>query len=327
MSCLVPAVVAATMLHAAPALSQTALANPVAVIDKAATASQNLNVQVNITYVGKNNGWAMVPFERHMGLIFFQAVINGKPANVVLDNGFSHSVLSAEFARSIGVETEDLVMPFQTGTANAPVKLARGITLEIPHQLHSSTAMGVLDLAAMAGHLGRPVDAVLGGDLLGLMALGIFNQNHRLAFVPSGAINPKAGAHSRQFPLINRDELAAELNGQPVRLQVDLGSNQAVSLSDKAWHRIFKDDSKALPSVTVRAEGAKLPARYLPDNRLAFSGFQAEGVPVVTNGPLPGDREGLLGQAVLSKAEVVLDIPAKTMTFVRVEPATPPAAP
>jgi len=179
----------------------------------------------------------------------------------------------------------------------------------------------------MAGHLGRPVDAVLGGDLLGLMALGIFNQNHRLAFVPSGAINPKAGAHSRQFPLINRDEVAAELNGEPVRLQVDLGSNQAVSLSDKAWHRIFKDDSKALPSVTVRAEGAELPARYLPDNRLAFSGFQAEGVPVVTSGPLPGDREGLLGQAVLSKAEVVLDIPAKTMTFVRVEPATPPAAP
>lgn len=273
--------------------------------------------QTHITYVGKNEGRAPLTFESFKGLIFFKALINGEPATVLLDNGFGHTVLDAGFARRIGVNAHDIEKSFKTGTGEMALGVATRITLDIPHQLHLSTAVGVVDFASLIAKIHHPIDAVVGEDHLNHMAIGIWPGRRALQFAPSGAIVPGTETHSRVIPLIDGDRIDAKLNGQPVNLKVDLGSDAMVSLSPTAWKRIFPNDSSAAIGTSIRAEGMNLTTRRLPDNKLAFSGFEAGGVVVESSGPLPDSEDGLLGEGILSHPDIILDIPAKKLVLMR----------
>ncbi|HQS98185.1 MAG TPA: aspartyl protease family protein [Novosphingobium sp.] len=273
--------------------------------------------QAKITYVGRDMGWTPLSFERFHGVIFFQGIINGVPATILLDNGFSHTTLDAGFARRIGLKIRETGKTARSGTGEVSLGMAEGVSIEVPHQLNLTTATGIVDFSAVSARIKHPIDAVLGGDLLGQLAISIYPSQKILMLVPTGRITPRADVHSREIPLVSGDQIDAQINGQPVRLQIDLGLDGVVSLSDAAWKRVFPDDSKATKSSGARLEGADLAVRRIAGNTLAFSGVNVEGAPVENSGPMPGNQDGLLGQGMLGTADIILDIPAKKLILMR----------
>jgi predicted aspartyl protease len=271
----------------------------------------------NIVYVGRGEGWTPLTFERFQGLIFFQGKINGAPATILLDNGFSHTTLDAAFARRIGLTIRGTDKTARSGTEEVPFGISEGVSIEAPNQLRLDGVAAIIDLSAMSAGMQHRIDAVLGGDLLGQLAISIHPSRNILMLVPSGSATPRPGMHSREIPLVAGDQIEGQINGQPVRLQIDLGSNGVVTLSDDAWKRVFPDDSKATKVDSIRVEGANLAGRRITGNTLSFSGTKIEGAPVDNSGPLPGSQDGLLGQGILSTVDFILDIPAKKLILMR----------
>ncbi|QSR20421.1 MULTISPECIES: aspartyl protease family protein [Novosphingobium] len=124
-------------------------------------------------------------------------------------------------------------------------------------------------------------------------------------------------AHSREIPVVSGDQIEAEINGHPVRLQIDLGLNGVVTLSDAAWNLVFPNDNQQAEGSSHRIEGANLMTRRTLGNRITFAGSTVEGAPVDNSDPLPGTQDGLLGQGLLERAEIILDIPAKKLIVMR----------
>lgn len=271
----------------------------------------------NIAYVGHHEGWTPIKFERFQGLIFFQGKINGMPATILLDNGFSHTTIDAAFARRIGLTIRGTDKTARSGTGEVPFGIAEGVSIEVPNQLRLDGAAAIVDFSAMSAGMLHRIDAVLGGDLLGQLAISIHPSQNILMLVPSGSATPRAGMHNREIPLVAGDQIEGQINGQPVRLQIDLGSNGVATLSDAAWQRVFPDDSKATKADSIRVEGANLAGRRITGNTLSFSGTKIEGAPVDNSGPLPGSQDGLLGQGILSTVDFILDIPAKKLILMR----------
>lgn len=271
----------------------------------------------NIAYVGRSEGWTPLAFERFRGLIFFQGTVNGEPATILLDNGSSHTVLDAGFARRIGLKIRETDKAARSGTGELPLGIAERVSIDVPHQLNFTGATGVVDLSAASAQMKHPVDAVLGADVIAHSALTIVPSRNMLMLVPSGSATPRTDAHSREIPLVSGDQIEAEINGHPVLLQIDLGSNGVVTLSDTAWNRIFPNDGQATEGGSHRIEGTNLLTRRKMGNKVTFAGSTVEGAPVDNSGPLPGNQDGLLGQGLLERAEIILDIPAKKLIVMR----------
>jgi|GEM_PF-1927291 len=273
--------------------------------------------QATLTYVGRSEGWRPLAFERFHGLIFFQGTVNGEPATILLDNGSSNTALDAGFARRIGIKIRETGKAARSGTGELPFGIAEGVSIDVPHQLNFTGATGVVDLAAAAAQMKHPVDAVLGADVIARSALTIVPSRNVLMLVPSGRATPRTDAHSREIPLVSGDQIEAEINGHPVRLQIDLGSNGVVTLSDAAWNRIFPNGGQEAEGSSHRIEGNNLLTRRTLGNRITFSGSTVEGAPVDNSGPLPGNQDGLLGQGLLERAEIILDIPGKKVILIQ----------
>lgn len=309
------------VLHVASVLA-LGMTSSIAVAQNGPPPSQTeqqatLNYVSNIAYVGRSEGWTPLPFERFQGLIFFQGTINGEPATILLDNGSSHTALDAGFARRIGLKIRETGKTARTGTGELPLGMAEGVSIDVPHQLNFTTTTGVIDLSAAAAQMKHPVDAVLGADVIAHSALTIVPSRNVLMLVPSGSATPRTDAYSREIPLVSGDQIEAEVNGHPVRLQIDLGSNGVVTLSDAAWNRIFPNDGQPTEGSSTRIEGTNLLTRRTLGNRITFAGSTVEGAPVDSSGPLPGSQDGLLGQGLLERAEIILDIPAKKLIVMR----------
>jgi hypothetical protein len=271
----------------------------------------------HIAYVGRSEGWTPLAFERFHGLIFFQGTVNGEPATILLDNGSDHTALDAGFARRIGLKIRETGKAVRTGTGELPLGIAEGVSIDVPHQLNFTGATGVVDLSAASAQMKHPVHAVLGADVIAHSALNIVPSRKVLMLVPSGSVTPRTDAHSREIPLVSGDQIEAEINGHPVRLQIDLGSNGVVTLSDAAWNRIFPNGGQQAYGSSHRIKGENILTRRALGNIITFSGSTVEGAPVDNSGPLPGNQDGLLGQGLLERAEIILDIPAKKLILIQ----------
>ncbi|MDF0490149.1 retropepsin-like aspartic protease [Sphingomonas sp. H39-1-10] len=281
--------------------------------DKVSPGPDKTHRQVQITYVGSTEGWAAVPFERYRNEIFFKATINGVEANVLLDNGTGSSELDTGFAVRAGLRPEGPNRGVDTGSARVPERLVKNVEMAIPHHLTASGTFMTSDLAPLAKIMGHPIDAVLGGDVLNTMAVGVITSTRSLYLMPSGKVTPNAGI---AVPLINGTQVEAEVNGKPVRLYVDLGSNGIVNLSDDAWQRVIPSTSPVVKSQFTNGEGVIRTSLRSSDNTLKLGAATSTGIDIVNRGRDPRGSDGLLGGGYLGHFDVVLDVQAKKLFLI-----------
>jgi hypothetical protein len=285
---------------------------PLSAQDAPAAHAPEDNWRMTVSFVHKDQGWAPLPFERFHGLIFFPARINGVEATVMLDNG-SPTSIDAEFARKAGLSPLRNLSNGKTSTGELSRQLMQGAVIDIPHLVTVSGPIQAVDFRPLAGLIGHRVDAMLGGDTLKVMALALMPGSQTLVLVPTGAAHINGPAAT--LPLVENDQVAAQIDGKPVKLAIDLGSNDTVSLFQAAWQRIIPADAPIENSTSTNAEGVIHTIQRSPGHMLQVGPVKVNGVSIPNKGTLPKAEDGLLGGAFLAHFNTLLDIGAGTLTL------------
>ena len=249
--------------------------------------------------------WAPLTYESSQGLILFQAMINGQPATVLLDNGADRTTLDVNFVRRLGVTLRPLSGQAVTGSAARLMMSGTGsVTFEAPSAFVITGPLVAIDLKPVSTALSRRVDAVLGRDMLDNFAIMIEPNRRKLSLVPSGGI---AGGTSSMVVPLDGASIDAEINGKAVKLKIDLGFSGAVRLTDAAWKRVVPYGGPNFAGSQTTADGIERQTSALKAD-LLLGRLVARGI-IVHSGYEPADAvDGILGQEFLSRGTFVVDV-------------------
>jgi hypothetical protein len=237
------------LTFSAPCLAVPSAPKQAESVNEAPAASE---WRMSVKFVPKDQGWAPLHYERVKEIVFFQAKINGIDASVMLDNGAPTSI-DVTFARTAGLTAVRELSKGKTPTAKITRNLLKGANIEVPHLLEISGPVQSAHFQALSKAIGHPVDAILGGDALSVLALTMFPGSQTLVLAPSGSV--KVNGSVSTLPLVNGDQIDAQVDGKPVKLAIDLGSNDTVALSGEAWKRIVPASVVMQNESSTNAEG------------------------------------------------------------------------
>ena len=258
--------------------------------------------------------WSPTPIEVHRGLILFRAVLNGRDATVLLDNGAANSFVDRRFVDPSGTAPRGAPYVASTGAGVLRGHAVDGVTLTVPNQLDIKGTLIALDLAPFSRIVGRPIDAVLGADALDQLAVMIRPADRTLYLTASGKMTPRSGAKAFSLPMSAAGRISAQINDEPVLLAVDLGSNGAIRLSDAAFARVLGPAATNRRTAAANADGQ---VRTAATADAAFTlGPVRANIPVAAGGVLPSGLDGRLGMAFLSKFTIILDQRQQRLTLV-----------
>jgi predicted aspartyl protease len=279
----------------------TGAANATAVSQVPIGASSGQSFAVHLV---QGDAWAPLSYEQVKGVILLQAVVLGQPATVLLDNGTERTVVDSGFAQRAGIGLQNSDLGASTGLSRLSVRLAKGATLTLPHTLTAQGQMPAIDLTPMSAALGRPIAAVIGGDLLDRVAVMVRPGKRQVTIVASGGITPGAGAVV--IPFEKRNQVKAEINGKPVHLKVDLGSSGVIRLNDAAFERVSAAGVVLSSGSQTSADGATRATRMIKAD-LRIGSITARSAPIGSGYEQPG-ADGLLGNGFFSQADTILDV-------------------
>ena len=270
--------------------------------------------KLRVTYVGSSDGAAPITFENHQNVVFFKGNINGSEAVILLDNAADFTTVDDGFARRVGLKPDESTKTIDTGTAIIEAKTIKDVSLDVPHHIAISGTFVSRDLQPLARLMNHRIDAILGGDVINAHALGVINTQSKLYILPSGRIRPKAG--SVVVPLSNGSEVSAIINGVPVSLYVDFGFNGSISLSPGSWGRVVGADKYTRGSRFTGGEGNILESKKAFGNTVEIGGYALQNIDISRMPSRPRGVDGLLGVDILSRFDVVLDVPANRLALI-----------
>lgn len=161
------------------------------------------------------------------------ARVAGMAIEATLDSGSGASIISKPLAARLGMT--DLEPRRINGlSGKAPVGLVRNVEVIFGQQTRILPFAVVADLGAISAAFGRPVDMLLGADVLAGGCVALDLATRRFAFEKSGSFSPGPGwtmlalGHGAKQELF---VLASVAGLDPVPLMLDFGSSSALMLS------------------------------------------------------------------------------------------------
>jgi hypothetical protein len=265
-----------------------------------------------------------VPFTIFRGKMLFAMTVQGRPATAILDSGADFSVVDNGFATAAGLS------PIASGQIDATIGKVSvgkvpGIDIEVPGQFTAQIPVLSTDLSKVSQLFGRKIDFILGGDFLRKLAVAIDFGAQRFRFGRTG-LQP-AGLQAIPVELARyAPVIQVQAGTQQLKLLLDLGAGGGLDLSPDAWTRIKPDGVRMTDGAAAAANGA---VGIFPRARIAhvaIAGVDERDVEVNVQ-PVPehvSDKaDGLIGLAILSRYDVVLDIPAGKL-WLRPRKSAPP---
>jgi len=268
-----------------------------------------------------------VPFElTGYNQIRFEMQAGGRTAHAILDTGFTDTVASTAFARSLGLE------PGGRGHATAiggsvSIRWADSPALALGGLRRSGGRIGIGDFAA-AGD--QAADLYVGADLLSCCALDIDYAARRFRILPSGRM-PFAGAAAPLSRLEGAGTFVTELRGPGGTLRpilVDTGDGSWLTLTREAWVRAIPAGARvtttlgyglAGPVVTDAAIARDLLLGAVPTDEVEVRREAAGGYSSATG------TAGRIGNGLLMRYRVLLDPRAGHMVLAPIADARGPA--
>lgn len=289
------------LLSPSPALSEP---NPAP-----SEAQQTENAE--ILWPGKAD-WAPVAMELHGNKVCFRALVGGQEIWAFLDTGAEYSLIDAKFAAASGLDMGGTQSSLRTIGDKVQARHVANVRFEVPKHFIIAGRMIATDLEPMARAAGRPVKAVLGRDYLNAMAVGIAPKLGQLYMMKAGALKPKA--HSTfSFPLTERFEVDAMVNGQPVTLMVDTGSDAVIALSPRAWKRVVPADAATRQANGSGLDGVSRSFQISSGNRFDLGPISATNVHIALLAYDAPASDGILGMPFLERFATILDTSQRTL--------------
>lgn len=245
------------------------------------------------------------PADLSRGIILVKGTVNGKAGWIIVDTGTNRTVVNTAFLRRIGTAIEETDARVETGLTSSRAGAAKGAEFSVTDQFRFTADLAAVDLSAIEQQLGRPVAGILGLDLLENIAFVVSRRRDEIMFAKSGAINPRRPTAQR-FAVAN-GIVAGAVDGSPVRLKLDTGSNDELSLNPAIWDTLADPDAKTTPTTSTDAFGTVLRTKSIDEVELAI-GTYSRTLPA-TRRPTPdAQADGLLGFAFFESGSTLFDL-------------------
>ncbi|WP_433911281.1 aspartyl protease family protein [Sphingomonas yabuuchiae] len=289
-----------------------------------AQATPEATLEHSITFLSEANS-SPTPIDTSDDVVFLKVTVNGHDAWAMLDNACGHTVIDLTYAKSIGLTVGSIVGKLDLGAASLDERLVKGTSIVVPGQVTFNGSVVAIDMQPFSRLVGRPVQAIIGGDYLDRMAVLIQNSRKQMILAKSGDITPRVKVAT--LPLIDGNQVFAKINGQAVSLKVDMGYNGTIRLSDRAWARVVPTGTSAKEGKTASLDGVARTGRSVSNASLVLGQVSVNPISVSVGEKLPGTSDGLLGMTFLSKADFILDVDQKKLFLIPIEaPAVPSAS-
>lgn len=285
-----------------------------------AQAAPEATLEHSITFLSEADS-SPTPIDTSDNVVFLKVTVNGHDAWAMLDNACGHTVIDLAYAKSIGLTVGPVVGQLDLGPATLDERLVKATSIVVPGQVTFNGSVVAIDLQPFSRLVGRPVQAIIGGDYLDRMAVLIQNSRKQMILAKSGDITPRIKVAT--LSLVEGNQVFAKVNDQAVSLKVDMGYNGTIRISDGAWARVVPAGISAKESKTVTIDGVTRTGRSVSNASLVLGQVSVKPISVSVGGKLPGTSDGLLGMAFLSKADFILDVDQKKLVLIPIEaPAT-----
>jgi len=242
----------------------------------------------------------------HDQQILFPTTINGHRAEAWLDSGASATVVDAAFARQIGLPpgvpvAANGVSGRISGAYMTLVQMATGGAAPTPR------AAVVMDMAAVAAAVDRPVQVILGRDVFDASVVDIDFAGRQLRLIPREAFQPPAAPPLPLKPSGTLHSIPILVEGRPMEAVVDLGHAGALMIDRKTADRLgLAPGAHASTEIGVGADGPRehVVASLGP---VQVAGLNLRGVPTTFVDQLSSRAPANVGLQILSRFEVILD--------------------
>jgi hypothetical protein len=247
-----------------------------------------------------------LPYETVGGLIIFKARVAGREVLMLLDNRAERSTIDLALARDAGLT----LVPggtARTPTGEIPFLRALDVPLVLPGQFETRTRLAAMDLSAISKAMGRKIEAILGGDFLGALTISANSGKSQLSFVPSGVA--KVPPTIPPIALIGaRPQLEVTIGGKPLVVTLDLGSNQALSLTPEAWARVGAKDAVFTSRPVFHADGQPHMVDFTRVPEMKLGALKRRDVEVSVRPWQAANGDGIMGIGMLKESDFLLDI-------------------
>ena len=179
-----------------------------------------------------------IPIQLNSNHIYVEARINGEgPLWFILDTGAGVTVISRERAEEMGLQMEGKIEGRGAGEGSVDVSIIPGVSFELQGvELTNQTVMAIA-LKALEPYEGRPIEGILGYDMISRFVLQIDYADRRMHLYEPETFQADATVVSVPFTLEdNQPHVMAQVavDGRaPItgKFLIDTGSRSALSLN------------------------------------------------------------------------------------------------
>lgn len=288
-------------------------------------AGGDFNVKVQLLFPSHRQP---VPFDYVDNKIMIEGDIGGQQGWLLIDTGGSHSVVDSGLAKQLGLKTMvmngDLI---GTSRHRIPKLFVADVPLVIPNHFSVRMPMFGIDLQPLSRSSRRRVIGVIGDDLISNLLLVVMKPTASLILLPATSLAvgcngcpepPRPIALTRiDTPTGAKEQLAATVDGRPLRLTLDTGFTAGLGLTPEAWARVKPAGASLAVRPSLGAGGVvdQVGASRLPRIMLGTIEVRDVGVEVQPWDPSVGD--GVLGMGVLSRFSFSIDTKSGQMWLIQ----------
>lgn len=183
------------------------------------------------SYIEDASGTTRIPFDLVNNHVYIEAEVDGQPARFLVDTG-AINLLTPTAAKRLGLTTAGRLSVHGAGDNASDLGLAQARHLRIGGAHLADPVFHIIDLGQQIDSMGVPHDGFIGYETF-LRFVTTFDYGARvLSFTRPGHYQPPANAVVLPFEQDDRAPvLNGELDGIPLRLWLDTGSRNSLSLS------------------------------------------------------------------------------------------------
>ena len=257
------------------------------------------------------------------GVLKFDAEVSGRPVNAMADTGATVSALDRRFAETLGAKVGANTQAIPVVGTGGPATAYPGPTIDLtfPSYTIKGLSTAIVDLAALRVEGTRPLDMMLGLDVLGSGALELDLAEHGWRLWPNGV-----QAEEMETAPLRRSEsgfyafVTIPIGTRPLRLWIDTGSMSGLQLTAAAAASIEALKQGRRTSIATQGINGVLVETLVIPSRLKFGAVELSEVPVQIGGDgvdtQPDGLDGMIGLGLLQRLHAVLNLPASTFLYV-----------